>query len=222
MKSLLTAAGLAGGLLLTSTVCWAHAGHDHKAQPQRERESRVREHRDHSAHESRLKVKSGEYARSLQAYLVPDVTLVNADARPTRLHDVLAADAPVMMDFIFTTCTTICPMMSTVFSEVPRKLGAQAGKLRMISVTVDPENDKPAQLKAYAKQYRAGANWQFFTGSAENVETLLRAFDNYHGDKADYGPLTLLRPAPGKPWLRIDGFASADELAREVRDLLVK
>ena len=68
MKSLMVAAaGIAAGLMLTSTVCWAHAGHDHRAKAPRERESRVGDHRGHKAHESRAKAKSGANARSLQA-----------------------------------------------------------------------------------------------------------------------------------------------------------
>lgn len=217
MKSLLSAAGVACGLLLTSTVCWAHAGHEHGAQAKPAREAQVRDHR---AHEGQAEVKFGAYSRSLQAYMVPDVALVNADSRPVRLRNVLAADAPVMMDFIFTSCTTICPIMSAAFSKVPAKVKSEGRKLRMISVSVDPENDKPAQLKAYAKQFGASANWQFLTGNAEDIETVLHAFDNYHRDMNDYGPLTLLRSAPGKPWVRIGGFASADELARELRNLM--
>jgi protein SCO1 len=126
----------------------------------------------------------------------------------------------VLLASLPTTCTTICPVMSTAFSRVPAKLGAEAGKLRMISVSVDPENDKPAQLKDYAGHFGAGANWQFFTGSAADVETMLRAFDNYHADKMDYGPLTFLRPAPGKPWVRINGIASAEDLVREYRSVV--
>lgn len=207
---LLMAAGIAGGVLLTPV--WAHEGHDHGANAQRGGEAQGH---DHQALESQEEVQFGKYGRSLQVYAVPDVTLVNANARPIRMRELLAADGPVMLDFMFTTCTTICPIMSTVFSKVPGKLGAGTGKLRMISVSVDPEYDKPAQLKAYAKQYGAGANWQFLTGSVDDIETVLRAFDNYHADKMDYGPLTFLRPAPGKPWVRINGFASAEELARE-------
>ncbi|MBI4290413.1 MAG: SCO family protein [Betaproteobacteria bacterium] len=217
MKSLLSAAGVTGGLLLASTICWAHAGHDHGAQAKPAREARAGDYRTHAGH---AEVKSGAYSRSLQVYLVPDVALVNADAKPVRLRDMLGADAPVMVDFISTTRTTTSPTMSAAFSKLLGKLKPEGRKLRMISVSVDPENDKPAQLKAYAKQFGAGANWQFLTGNAEDIETLLHAFDNYHRDMNDYGPLTLLRPAPGKPWVRIDGFASADELARELRTLM--
>ena len=215
---LLMAAGLAGGVLLTPV--WAHEGHDHGADAQRGRE--LQGH-DHQARESQAEMKFGKYERSLQVYVVPDVTLVNANARPMRMRELLAADGPVMLDFIFTTCTTICPVLSRELSMVPEKLGAAAAKLRMISVSIDPENDTPAQLKAYAKQFGAGASWQFLTGSREDIETVQRAFDINHDNKLnkpDAEPLTFLRPAPGKPWMRINGFASAEELAREYRNVV--
>ena len=110
--------------------------------------------------------------------------------------------------------------MSKVFSEVPASLGAQASKLRMISISIDPENDTPEQLKAYARTYEATARWTFLTGRVEDVKAIQRAFDSYRGDKMSHDPLTLLHPAPDKPWVRIDGFASAKDLAQEYRRMV--
>lgn len=212
---LLLAAGIAGGVLLTPV--WAHKGHDHGAQAQRGGEPQSD---DHQAQAPGTEAKSGKYERSLQVYAVPDVTLVNANARPIRMRELFAADGPVVLDFIFTTCTTTCTALSRELSMVPEKLGPAAARVRMISVSIDPENDTPAQLKAYAKQFGAGANWQFLTGSREDIETMQRAFDINHDNKQtkpNAEPLTFLRPAPGQPWVRISGFASAGELARESR-----
>jgi protein SCO1/2 len=165
---------------------------------------------------------SGEYSRSVHGYSVPDVTLVDGDSRPIRMRDLLAADEPVMMNFIFTSCGAICPVMSSIFSKVPRQLGTGAGRLRMISVSIDPENDTPRELKAYASKFGAGPRWQFLTGSVESVAALQRAFETYQGDKMSHAPLTLLRAAPGKPWVRIDGFASPEDLAKELRKVAQK
>ena len=104
---LLMAAGIAGGVLLTPV--WAHEGHDHGADAQRGREPQGH---DHQARESQAEVKFDKYERSLQVYVVPDVTLVNANARPIRMRELLAADGPVMLDFFFTTCPGPCPVMS--------------------------------------------------------------------------------------------------------------
>jgi protein SCO1 len=173
----------------------------------------------HAGHErhGQAEMKTGDYSRSLRTYAVPDITLVDRNSQSVRLRDLLAADEPVMMNFIFTTCTTICPVMSSIFSKVPGELGAGGAKLRMISISIDPENDTPAQLNAYAKKLDAGPRWQFLTGSAKDVAAVQRAFDNYRADKMEHEPLTLLRSAPGEPWVRIEGFASPEDLAREYR-----
>lgn len=178
----------------------------------------------HAGHEQhgQMPMKAGDYARSLQNYRVPDVTLVDRDAHPVRLRDMLAADEPVMLNFIYTTCTAICPVMSSIFAKVPAELGTSGDKLRMVSISIDPENDRPPQLSAYAQKFGAGPRWQFLTGSVKDIATVQRAFDNYRSDKMEHEPLTLLRAAPGKPWVRIDGFASPEELAREYRSVAAK
>lgn len=205
MKALtraLTVHFVAGFTLLVSSAVFAHDA------------------KEHAAHVAGTA--SGAFQRSVRTYAVPDVQLIDADGRPVQLRALLASQDPVMMNFIFTTCGAICPVMSKVFSEVPASLGAQAGKLRMISISVDPENDTPAQLRAYARTYGATARWTFLTGRVEDVRTIQRAFDSYRGDKMSHEPLTLLHPAPDKPWVRIDGFASAKDLAQEYRRMVLQ
>ena len=179
--------------------------------------------KEHAAHLAQMeKAGSADYKRSVKSYAIPDVALTDADARRVRLRDVLATSDPVMLNFIFTTCSTICPVMTRVFSEVPGKIGGSATNLRMVSISIDPENDTPAELKAYSKKFGASARWQFLTGRVEDVKTVQRAFDTYRGDKMTHEPLTLLRAAPDQPWVRIDGFASAAELASEYRKVVAQ
>jgi protein SCO1/2 len=195
------AAVVLGGALLPCAASYAHEAHQNVAAPAE---------------------KAGEYARLVRTYSVPDITLIGQDAKPVRLRDLLAADEPVMLNFIFTTCGAICPVMTSIFSKVPSELGVSAGKLRMISITIDPENDTPQELQTYAKKFDAGPRWQFLTGSVENIVAVQRAFDNYNSDKMSHEPLTLLRAAPGKPWVRIEGFASPRELAREFQKVAAR
>jgi protein SCO1/2 len=159
------------------------------------------------------------YERSVRSYMIPDVVLVDADARRLRLRDLLATDEPVMLNFIFTTCSTICPVMVKVFADVPPRLGAAAKDVRLISISIDPENDTPAKLKSYASNFGEGLRWQFLTGRVQDIKTVQIAFDTYRGDKMNHEPLTLIRHARSKSWVRIDGFANPDELVREYRKL---
>lgn len=157
------------------------------------------------------------YRRSVTTYAIPDVVLTDADEKPVRLRHLLASRDPVMVNFTFTTCSTICPVMTRVFSEVPSRLGSDARQLRMISISIDPENDTPLQLKAYARSLKATERWKFLTGPTQDIHAVLRAFDTYRGNKMNHEPVTLIRPVDGTSWVRIDGFASPDELVGEFR-----
>ncbi|WP_435626654.1 SCO family protein [Candidatus Ferrigenium straubiae] len=159
------------------------------------------------------------YKRAIVSYQTPDVKLVDKNGKPVSLHSRLDGDKPVMLNFIFTTCTTICPVTSATFSIVQEKLGPEQGKVHFVSISIDPEHDTPARLNDYAKKFGAGAQWSMLTGSAKDSIAVQRAFDVYSGDKMNHRPVTFMRKGPGKPWLRIDGFASADDLLQEYRKL---
>jgi protein SCO1/2 len=162
------------------------------------------------------------YERSVRSYTIPDVVLVDADARPVRLRELLATGDPVMLNFIFTSCNTVCPVMVRVFADLPARLGPAAKDLHMISISIDPDNDTPEQLKAWANHVGQGLRWRLLTGRIESIRSVQLAFDNYRGDKMAHEPLTLIRRGGAKSWLRIDGFASPDELASEYAKALAR
>lgn len=170
---------------------------------------------DEHAHHRRAATAPG-YTRSVQHYTIPELTLRDAGGRAVAVHALLDVDRPVLVNFVFTSCTTICPAMTAVFAQAQERLGVSRGRVRMISVSIDPEYDTPARLQAYAQQFGAGSDWHFLTGERTDVVRLQQAFDAWRGSKANHTPLTLLRAAPGAPWVRLDGLASAEQLVREV------
>jgi hypothetical protein len=97
------------------------------------------------------------YSGKLVDYEVPDVRLTTDDRIALSLADMLNTDKPVMLNFIFTTCTTICPVLSASFAQVQELLGERADEVLMISVTIDPEYDTPAKLAEYSERFGAGA-----------------------------------------------------------------
>jgi len=158
--------------------------------------------------------------RSTADYKVPPVKLVRDDGKVVSLAEELNDDRPVVMNFIFTTCTAICPVMSRVFSQFQTKLGGDRDKVHMVSISIDPEQDTPERLVEYASKFEAGQQWRFYTGTTEASIATQRAFDVYRGDKMSHLPVTLVRTAPGKPWVRLEGFTTSDELLREFRGLV--
>jgi len=177
------------------------------------------EHTGHAHHQHMMM--SPGYQRSRATYTVPDITLVDQHGQKVSLPVLLnTGDKPVMLNFIFTSCTAICPMMTAIFAKVQTQLGDDAARVRMVSVSIDPEHDTPAELDAYAERFNAGTQWLFLTGSLDNSIAVQKAFDAYRGDKMNHTPLTLFHAASDAPWVRFDGFADAADLTREYRSLL--
>jgi protein SCO1/2 len=161
------------------------------------------------------------YLRSENRYATPAVTLTDSRGAPVPLAPLLDADAPVILSFIYTSCTTICPVLTATLSQAQGRLAAAPRKPRLISISIDPDFDTPARLQAYAATHHAhGDDWHFLTGDAAAVVATQRAFDVYRGRKSNHIPVTLLRASAHSPWVRLEGFTSAADLVREYERLL--
>jgi protein SCO1/2 len=159
-------------------------------------------------------------SRSTAEYVPPEVTLVRADGKRVSLRQELNDGRPVLVNFIFTTCSSVCPLSSRTLEEFQRKLGLQAASVHLMSISIDPEQDTPARLTEYARKFHAGPEWNYYTGTVAASIAAQRAFDVFRGEKMNHNPVTLMRTAPGKPWLRIEGFVTPDELLDYYRQLL--
>jgi protein SCO1/2 len=155
--------------------------------------------------------------RSMAQYTVPQVQLVRDDNKKVMLPDEFKDGQPAVVTFIFTTCNSICPLISQTLAKLQEGLGADRNRVHIMSISIDPEEDTPARLAAYAKELHAGPEWHHYTGTVQAINAAERAFNVYRGDKMGHTPVILLRPAPGKPWIRFDGFATASQLLSEIR-----
>ena len=106
----------------------------------------------------------------------PDFVLVNQDNQSfdsTRLRGKV-----IVLNFIFTTCTDVCPIFTANLAQLQRKLNDRYGAdLFFVSVTTDPQVDSPQVLRAYAQRYGADfKNWAFLTGSEAQLKPVWRGF----------------------------------------------
>jgi protein SCO1 len=154
--------------------------------------------------------------RTVAAYGIPDVELVRDDGKAVHLGRELEDGRPVVLSFIYTSCTTVCPMLSATLAQLQRRLGPARDRVHLMSISIDPEFDTPARLHEYALKLGAGPEWQHYGGTLEASLAAQRAFGVYRGDKMNHAPVTLVRTAPGAGWVRLDGFATADELLAEL------
>jgi len=163
------------------------------------------------------------YQKSIASITIPDVVLINQTGEKIRLKTLLADPAqPVIVDFIYGTCTTICPILSAGYANLQRKLGDNSKKVRLVSITIDPENDTPKVLKEYLDRYQAKPGWDFLTGSRADINNVMKAFDAYFPDKMSHLPLNFIRePASGK-WVRLYGLMSSGDFMNECQKAGIK
>ena len=180
---------------------------------------------DHTAHQQMIEYRGDRsYIRSRAEYTTPEVYLRDATGKRVTFAQALDYDGPLLMNFIFTSCATICPVMSATFGEVQEDLAAIDPRYRMVSVSIDPDYDTPKRLREYARLHYARDNWIFLTGDAAEIRKVIGAFDAiYRGDNKMYHlPYTYLRPARGWPWVRIEGLLSSADLIEEYRSMLIE
>ncbi len=120
--------------------------------------------------------KSTSKAISAVNVKAPDFVLVNQDHQ--RFDSTKLRGKVVVMNFIFTTCTDVCPLFTVNLAELQRNLKpGHAHELFFISVTTDPEVDSAKHLKGYAERHRADLkNWAFLTGSESQLKEVWSGF----------------------------------------------
>lgn len=150
---------------------------------------------------------------------MPALSMTRQDGKTLPLAQLLGDDRPVVMNFIFTTCTAVCPVLSQVFAEVRDRLGEQRGRYHFVSASIDPEQDTPRRLREYGARFNADEGWTFLTGSSADCAALQTAFGINRGDKMNHVPATFIRAARGQTWTRVDGFASPALLLSQLRSL---
>lgn len=166
-------------------------------------------HDMHQAH-MRMVENSKGYSISESTFELPNIELVKSDGKSTTLLKELATNDTIILNFIFTSCTTICPIMSGTFADVNKKLSDKS--VKMISISIDPEYDTPKKLRSYAKKFNANEKWNFYTGNIDNIINVQKAFSDYRGNKMNHAPNTYIHSSKNSKWLRIEGFINSAKL----------
>lgn len=105
----------------------------------------------------------------------PNVVLQDQDGRSLRFYDDLIQGKVVSINFVYTTCTDVCPLDTAQLREVQRILGDHVGRdVHMYTISINPERDTPADLRRFMRTYDVGPGWTFLTGSREDIDLLQR------------------------------------------------
>jgi protein SCO1 len=136
---------------------------------------------------------SPESARQAEQHrrYFPNVALRTHEGKDVRFYDDLVKGKKVIINFVYTQCTATCPLTTANLARVQGLLGDRIGRdVFIVSLTIDPENDTPEVLNAYAKTHKARPGWTFATGKREDIDAIRRKLGLY--DTTDFQHLGLL------------------------------
>ena len=152
---------------------------------------------------------------------IPDSVVLDQNNRKLRFYTDLIKGRTVAINFIFTSCTTICPPLTANFAKVQKLMRERGMKdLQLISVSVDPETDTPQKLKSYAEMFQAGPGWTFVTGTRAELEPLWRAFSVYTSNKQDHPATVVIGNDAQHTWTYASGLTSAGKLVAVIESVL--
>ena len=119
---------------------------------------------------------AGGYAAAGHDDCLPDIKLEDQYGHPFALASLKGR--PVLFDFFYVTCPGPCLVLTARMRSIAEKLGDSLGsRASFVSVTVDPEHDRPEQLLNYAQEQRAEhKGWFFLTGTPAQIDMLMARF----------------------------------------------
>jgi protein SCO1/2 len=159
-------------------------------------------------------------AAQISADYFPNLPVTDQDGRALKFYDDLIKNKMVIISFIYTNCTDICPLTTARMTQLEDKLGNLVGRdFFIISMTVDPENDTPEKLKAYAKAYGTGPGWTFVTGSPENIRAINYKLGDRSRQLSEHRNEIVLGNAATGEWQRDNIFGDLDRVVMTVRSM---
>ncbi|MBS0370554.1 MAG: SCO family protein [Proteobacteria bacterium] len=148
---------------------------------------------------------------------LPDVRVLDQNGRELRFDSDLVRDKIVVVSFIYTTCTAICSPMTAGLKRARDLLDpALAGRVRFISVSVDPQHDTPGALKAFADRHGIDGDWRFVTGAPASLRQIRKAFSAATTRKEDHTPLIVIGDASRRAWIRKHGLAPPEAIVEAI------
>jgi protein SCO1 len=151
----------------------------------------------------------------------PNVPLVTQDGKTVRFYDDLIKDKRVLVNFIFTRCTDICPLATAKLAQVQKLLGPRIGRdVFIYSITLDPEHDSAKELKAYAAKYGVGPGWLFLTGTRADIDAV-RFKLGERRDKTEHPNIVRLGNGTTDQWMRLPLSGDVTQLVSEIGKTLI-
>ena len=152
------------------------------------------------------------------AKYVSNLPLLTHNREPVHFYSDLIRGKVVLINVIYTACSSSCSLTTANLVKVQEYLGADVGQtIHMISISVDPRNDTPEVLKRYAAAHQVGPGWQFVTGNKENIDWVLYKLGLYGEDKQEHSDVLIIGNDGTGKWVKMAALSDPAQIAAEVR-----
>ena len=155
----------------------------------------------------------------------PNVELITHEGKKVRFYDDLIKGKVVAIELMYTTCKYNCPLETARLVQLQKLLGDRMGKdVFFYSITIEPEIDTPAVLKAYAEKYHIGPGWTFLTGKEADIKLISKklGLDSLPdvNDPDGHTPHLLIGNDATGLWMRNSGLDNTKFLSMKIEQLM--
>ena len=148
--------------------------------------------------------------------VIVDRPVIDQDGVPHALTELIGRHV-VVVNFIYTSCGTLCPLQSAVLADLQDQLGSRLSRdVELLSISVDPVVDQVPRLHEQSVQFGARPGWAFLTGKPKDVEVILTGMQAWVETPEDHPGFFLVGAADQKHWYKLDGLPSPEALLDKI------
>ena len=130
----------------------------------------------------------------------------------------------VLLTFLYTHCTDICPLIAGNLNTAVENLGHQGGQVAILAVTVDPEGDTPAAVRTFTLRHRLVPQFRWLLGTRRQLEPVWRDYNvlviGRSAERIEHSAPILLLDRRGRPLLFYRNTVGAQAVLDDLRRLL--
>lgn len=148
-----------------------------------------------------------------------DLPVITHEGETRRFYTDILKDQVVLITFFYTNCPTAEPDTAKLVGIRGMLDEETRRRVRIVSISADPERDTPEALKEYADRYGAGAGWVLLTGERESLLTINRRLGNTNPVPENHSRVYLLGNLKTGHWIRMNQFAPPPAVAEGLRNV---
>jgi protein SCO1/2 len=160
----------------------------------------------------------------LEARDAPDFTLTDGMTGETVTLSSLRGSV-VALAFLYTRCPDVCPLTAAQFRATQQQLGQDSARVRFVAVSVDPDGDTPAAVKAFSDAHDLKDGWRYLIGQRAQLESVwsaygVGAFAAPTGPRVDHNDAIFVIDAKGRERELIHSDVALKDFVSDLRLLL--